>query len=143
MATFSTETFTAVANSVADSFVAMATSLEHDRGTIVSDSVFHHCWLLPPLAQTTPTLRAGQVCGCGLIASSMLPEGCRLTTLTRENVFTAQEITQSDNSINFPSVCDFYFPKLRATELAGDVASSVLHTGWIASPVPRPSNTTT
>lgn len=125
--------------SVADSFVTMSTMLEHDRGTVALDSTFHHCWSLPPFSEATPTLREGQSCRCGAMTSSMLPAGCRLTrALSGESMhldMVGEKATKSEAAScqTFPRVCDCYSAKLRATELAGDIASTVLQTAWVAT----------
>ena len=125
--------------SVADSFVAVATLLEHDRGIVALDSTFHHCWPLPPLSEAMPTLREGQSCRCGAVTSSMLPVGCRLTrAFSGESVYldvVGEKVTKSEASSyqEFPRVCDCYSAKLKATELAGDIASTVLQTAWVAT----------
>lgn len=134
----STGTVSDVMKSVAESFVTVATWAEHDRGTVAVDSVFHHCWLLPPLSVATPTLRKDQTCCCGSIKSSSLPPGCVVTRAGRgEPLFVMEgdsrkqrEDTKQD-SPNSLSVCDCYTAKLRATELSADIASTVLQTAWV------------
>ena len=43
--------------SVATSFRAVAKSLEHHRGTVLSDSFSHHCWFFPPEDYLEPIVR--------------------------------------------------------------------------------------
>ena len=45
-------------------------------------------------------------------------------------VMEQREIAGSPSS---PGVCDCYVAKLRAIELTGDIASTVLQTAWIVS----------
>ena len=127
---------------MAESFVAVATWAEHDRGTVAVDSAFHHCWLLPPVAMATPTLQKDQTCGCGMVKSSILPRGCVLTRARGgENIFVMDDKEfeereqRKDSPASYPKlprVCDCYTAKLRATELSADVASTVLQTAWVA-----------
>ena len=67
----------------------------------------------------------------------MLPNGSGLTlvggagesmALVKENVTKIKESC----SLNFPRVCDCFLARLRATEMSGDVAATVLRTAWVA-----------
>ena len=128
-----TDTVREIMLSVAESFVTIATWLEHDKGTVAMDSTFHHCWPLPPLSETTPTSREGSTCKCGAVTSSMLPGDSLLTKVMGGDYLylTDDKISETVFPLNWPRVADCYVTKLRASELAGDIASTVLRTAWV------------
>ena len=133
----------AVALSIAKSFIVTAMCLEHERGTIVIDSAYHHCWSRPPISEATPTLMAVQLytsCRCGAVMSSMLPADCKWTEVAElgSGLILEQENKEenargSPPGTGPPTVCDCYIAKLRATELTGDIVSTVLQTAWITA----------
>ena len=71
----------------------------------------------------------------------MLPIGCRLAKVTSDGEGLVLSVVEekmnqreeaSTPAPGFPRVCDSYSAKLRATELAGDIASTILQTAWVA-----------
>lgn len=133
----SAETRSDVTLNIAESFIATALCLEHDRGTIAVDSAYHHCWSCPPISETMPTSVTVQSCRCGAVTSSMLPTDCAWSKVhVAANVLNLELGKERTNDRGFPpgipAVCDCYTAKLRATELTGDIASTVLQTACIA-----------
>ena len=117
--------------SVAESFIATALCLEHDRGTIAVDSAYHHCWSRPPISEATPTSTTVQSCRCGAVTSSMLPTDSKWREIhLAAKLEPGKEERNNDRSFppGIPTVCDCYTAKLRATELTGDIASTLLQT---------------
>ena len=105
------ETYKKVMKSVGSSLEAVAASLEHHGGTLLTDSLFHHCWSFPPEQDDclTPAAAAGdrekmklveeeeeedddevtemeeiseeETCGCGVLKLSDLPSNCKWNVL--------------------------------------------------------------
>lgn len=125
--------------SITESFTTSAVSLEHDRGRIAIDSAYHHCWSRPPINEATPSsTEVIQLCACrcGAVTSSKLPVDCTWTEYAGSvlNFEREKKITNDrDFPPGIPTVCDCYVAKLRATELTGDIASTVLQTAAFAT----------
>lgn len=134
----SAETLSAVTLNIAESFVAMAMCLDHHKGTIAIDSTYHHCWSRPPISEATPTSTTVQSCRCGAVTSSMLPADCTWCEVhVATNILNSELGKERANDRGFPpgipAVCDCYTAKLRATELTGDIASTILQTACTAA----------
>lgn len=205
--------------SVAKSLCAVAASLEHYGGTVLSDSQFHHCWFFPPedcvvpvtqqrddkmsenhrtarsqggrvssdqfienspcyeasipwrlgkMEMTTDEERGGgeqekqlqreetlfgleKTCGCGHLRLSDLPSMCEWASLADAQCSTfvpdsirqcLERATKENDSIDTSSaaakqssafVCDAFLPKLKAIEMASDLASSLLRVAFSVS----------
>ena len=125
------ETLSAVMLSVAESFITTAQCLEHDRGTIAVDSAYHHCWSRPPISEATPTSLRAPSCRCGAVTSSMLPMDCTWREIHVQGSslgLEREEFNDRGFPPSAPTVCDCYSAKLRATQLTGDIAATVLQT---------------
>ena len=125
------ETLSAVTLSIAESFIATALCLEHDKGTIAVDSAYHHCWSCPPISEATPTSSRAPSCRCGAVTSSMLPADCtwrEIHVCGSSLGLEKEEFNDRGSPPSAPTVCDCYSAKLRATQLTGDIAATVLQT---------------
>ena len=117
--------------SVAESFIATAQCLEHDRGTIAVDSTYYHYWSRPPISEATPTSSRAPSCRCGAVTSSMLPTDCTWREIHVQGSslgLEKEEFNDRGSPPSAPTVCDCYSAKLRATQLTGDIAATVLQT---------------
>lgn len=213
-----TETFDTVMKSVAKSLCAVAVSLEHYGGTVLSDSTSHHCWFFPPEDSVVPVVGGGKrqrddktsenhftagqggrvssdqfiknrpsyqasipqrlgkmeittdeergeqreetffglekTCGCGHLRLSDLPSTCEWTSLADAQCSTfvpdsirqcLEGATKESDSVDRSSpaaletkqslacVCDAFLPKLKAIEMASDLASSLLRVAFSVS----------
>lgn len=93
---FFLETYKTVMKSVANSLHAVAASLEHYGGTVLTESSSHHCWFFPPEGtgyhpheRPAPWKdmegeggeELAKTCGCGCVRLSDLPHDCEWSSL--------------------------------------------------------------
>ena len=121
-----TETYSTVIKSVAAAFKQVARYLEHWDGEIMMDSLYHHCWSAPPLGYNE-TNSVPPSCNCGAVVKSQLP------SYVTWDSFDLKEEHFKDPPSTPLSVCDPFLAKVKAIEVTGDLASTVLQTAFVIS----------
>lgn len=135
---------------MAASFGAVARSLGHGGELFVTDLWRHHCWLFPSADEMEGMSRdqqdrmlAVKTCICGSVALTELPSGCEwrclqpvemvpdVVTEAAGRVALLPAVGRDDGTNGcHVAVVDLCFIKMKAVELAGDLASSILRIAY-------------
>lgn len=129
------------------SFDAVAQSLGHGGELFLTDLCTHHCWQFPSVDEMSVdeqnSVLAKKTCCCGAVVLSELPPGCQWRCLqpgeivpdslieTARRVRSAPMVDGSKVHNRCPSAIDLCFIKMKAVELAGELASSILRIAFM------------
>lgn len=136
---------------IVTSFDLVARYLGRAGGLVVSDLSTHHCWQFPSVDelegmsqdQQTSVL-AIKACSCGAVALSELPHGCQWRCLHPGEVVPSvlmeaagriglSPMVEQDSRrrSHCVSAIDLSFMKMKAVELSGELASSLLRIAYV------------
>ena len=128
---------------IATSFDAIARSLS-GGGLCVTDLCQHHCWEFPSDEEMggmtwnqLSGMLAAKTCRCGAVALAELPRGCKwrclqpgeiIPDLLTEGLGVSMRPKAGSHQV---AVVDLCFIKMKAMELSGDLASSLLRIAYV------------
>ena len=126
-----------VLDMISTCFERQALALDKDGATLLTDSIYHHCWTLPPPSLwpsqgvEVRNLMKGKSCNCGGVSFSDLPLQFSWTFLSPTLsplplIDLYSDPSNKPRSVKQSDVCDLLIPRLAALECAAELTQTVL-----------------